>query len=190
MRLLRVLESSAKERGDLRLANDAHFHLQELAARDDGMPRKMADWVLYRNVAGYLVRPLRPLEWLIGIVFFATLLRAYRLSRQSSRSARSGRSGSPSFTVSTLGMSAHSGWTPVRRQTVPVVAPTTSRASRSSQGFGRTLITAFALTVAGRPETSPLRRVELVIYALLVTCVLIAIANTNPTLREMIDTIR
>ena len=190
MRLLRLLESSAKERGDLRLANDAHFHLQELAAEDDGLPRRIADWALYKNVAGYLVRPLRPLEWLVGIVLFATLLRAYRLIGRRSRSARSGRSSSHSFTVSTLAVPAHSGRTLVRRQTVPVVAPTTSGATGAGHGFGRTLITAFALTVAGRPEPSPLRRAELVIYVLLITCVLIAVANTNPTLRDMIDTIR
>jgi hypothetical protein len=79
---------------------------------------------------------------------------------------------------------------PTRKETAPVIARTAAPTTQPAQGFGHTLITALALTVAGRPEPSPLRRAELVIYALLIACILIAVANTNPTLRDMIDTIR
>jgi Pentapeptide repeats (9 copies) len=67
-----LIESSAKTRGDIGLANDAHYRLQMLASRDDSLPQRIADTIFYRGIAGYFVRPLRPvLVLLVLAVAFA-----------------------------------------------------------------------------------------------------------------------
>ena len=65
------LESSAKARGDLDLANDAQYRLQELSAADDMLPQRVADLSLYQYGAGYLRTEIL-LFWLIVIVLAAT----------------------------------------------------------------------------------------------------------------------
>jgi uncharacterized protein YjbI with pentapeptide repeats len=164
--LLRRLESSARSHGNLRLANDAHFRLQQLAAEADWPPQRFADWAIYNNVAGYLVRPFRPLEWLVGIVLLATCIRALRL-RQGSESSKTVRVELP---------------------------PGTTRTDRDVSIFPRryvgTFATAFWLTLSGRRELSPLRAAEILVYGVLIACILVGLANSNPTLRDMIDAIR
>jgi uncharacterized protein YjbI with pentapeptide repeats len=201
--LLRLLESSAKARSDLRLANDAHFRLQALEARNDWLPRRVADYTLYQYVAGYLVRPGYPLFWLIVIVFLATVARTARFMLEASR----GRTSEPDAEIGTPGVpsereeqkgpsDAREGRTrpsPVREeQTGPSADPSRRAPVESSppEGLGQSALTAFWLTVAGRPEPSSLRRAEVMVYLLLIACILVALANTNPTLRDMIDTVR
>jgi uncharacterized protein YjbI with pentapeptide repeats len=60
-KVLSLVESSAKRRDEIALANDAHYKLQELHAQSYGTIRRAADAVFYRGIAGYFVRPLRPL---------------------------------------------------------------------------------------------------------------------------------
>jgi uncharacterized protein YjbI with pentapeptide repeats len=201
--LLRLLESSAKARGELRLANDAHFRLQALEARNDWLPRRVADYALYQHVAGYLVRPGYPLFWLIVVVLLATLLRTGRLMLKGRRRGTS----EPDAEIETPGMPAaneeqrnpsdahevQARASPVHEeQTAPSDHPSRPDPVESSprDGLGQSVLTAFWLTVAGRPEPSSLRRAELMVYVLLIACILVALANTNPTLRDMIDTIR
>jgi uncharacterized protein YjbI with pentapeptide repeats len=193
--LLRLLESSAKARSDLRLANDAHFRLQALEARDDWLPRRVADYTLYRYVAGYLVRPGYPLLWLILIVLFATLVRTGRLLFAASR----GRAAETDAEVEPPGEPSaareEQPGVPAAReeQTGPPAKPSSTNPVAGSPrkgGVGQSVLTAFWLTVTGRPEPSTLRRAELTVYVLLVACIVVALANTNPTLRDMIDTVR
>jgi uncharacterized protein YjbI with pentapeptide repeats len=201
--LLRLLESSAKARGELRLANDAHFRLQALEARNDWLPRRVVDYALYQHVAGYLVRPGYPLFWLIVVVFLATMMRTSRLMLKGRRR----RTSEPDAEVGTPGMPAAneaqknpSDAHEVQTRASPVREEQTARSDHSLRpdpvdssprdGLGQSVLTAFWLTVAGRPEPSSLRRAELMVYVLLIACILVALANTNPTLREMIDTVR
>ena len=147
------------------------------------------DFALYQYVAGYLVRPVFPLGWLVLIVIVAIALRTRHLTRSNPDAQDAGEdveAGAPSSgpsensdPSSAPGESSDPSVVPVRP------APRDPRA-----GLGETLHTAFWLTITGRRQTSPLRRAELLIYAVLVACILIALANTNPTLRDMIDTIR
>ena len=73
---LRVVEATAKANGDLGRANQAHFQMQVLESADDPLPQRIADAVFYRSVAGYFVQPLRPVAWLLGLIFVAAMLRA------------------------------------------------------------------------------------------------------------------
>lgn len=146
---LRRIESTAKEAGNLDLANDARYRLQEVASRDDWPPRRLADIVLYRWVAGYLVRPLRPLIWLLGLILLASLVRTVIVEHRARR---------------------WQDW----------------RIARTSGRFVKQL--AYTVTPKGGGDETPAhRRIELGIYALLLACFLLGLANTNPTLREMVD---
>lgn len=195
--LLRVLESSARARGNLGLANDAHFQLQEIAARDDWLPRRVADYVLYRIVAGYFVRPLWPLFWLIFIVGVATCLRAFRSTRKHPASV-SAQPRARSRAVSTRPGRAHvltvlaAGGTSTLGEGHPETSPADQANARErlSRRFGSVVggfVRALGLTITGREEPSPLRRAEVFVYVFLIACFLLALANTNPTLRSMFD---
>jgi hypothetical protein len=99
-------------------------------------------------VAGYFVRPFRPLYWLLGLVIIAAFLRALRWKAREPG--------------------------PVRRAWLKFVH-------------------ALEYTITRRGEVpeepKPLRRLELTVYAVLLACFLLALANTNPTLRDMVDAI-
>jgi hypothetical protein len=84
-RALTLVETTAKTHGEAAMANDADYALHALDARDDAWPFRVFDLLVYRWVAGYLVRPLRPLVALLLLAAFAAAVRHYR--RRSRRNA-------------------------------------------------------------------------------------------------------
>jgi uncharacterized protein YjbI with pentapeptide repeats len=139
-RVLGLIELSAKNRGDLGLANEAHYRLRESAAR--GRWWTPLDTVFYRGVAGYLVRPWHPLLILIMIGLVAATARIV------SRRARPG-----------------GGWTHAVLDTFALAGP-----RRDDREKPRALV-----------------RAETLVYRVLLVVALIALANSNPTLRQMFD---
>ena len=149
------------------------------------------------------MRPGYPLFWLIVIVFVATVVRTARFMAKAGR----GRTSEPEDEVGTPDVpparEEQKGSSDVREerprpspvreeQTRPSADPWRRDPVESSprEGLGQSTLTAFWLTVAGRPEPSSLRRAEVMVYLLLIACILVALANTNPTLRDMIDTVQ
>jgi len=148
---LERIEATGKSDGNLGLANDARYQLQQLASDNDWQPRRLADFLLYRWVAGYLVRPLRPLLWLLGLILLATVIRTVLVEYRGGR------------------------WQ-------------ASRVARTSGRFIRQL----AYTITPKSDTQdlrPHRRVELTVYIVLLACFLVGLANSNPTLREIVDAV-
>jgi uncharacterized protein YjbI with pentapeptide repeats len=176
--LLHVLEQSAKERGDLGLANDAHYRLQELAARNDGFPRQVADYVIYRWVAGYLVRPWNPLVCLVIIVLVAALLRLFWPSANEIADS----SGHPARESPVRGDQSGA-------KSVQNTAHLHQRLGRQVGSLPGRFVNAVLETIFGRREHSSLRRVEVIVYAFLFACFLVAVGSSNPTLRDMIDAV-
>ena len=75
--ILALIERSAQERGELSVANDARYRHLSLASKEhDELVPRMADAVLYRGVAGYLVRPSHPLAALLVLIAAAGLIRS------------------------------------------------------------------------------------------------------------------
>lgn len=145
--VLKLVESTAKDRGDIARANRAHYRLQVLASVDDPLPQRIADFALYRWVAGYFVRPFRPLVWYGVFIVLGAFLRARRPPQKPRDGPR----------------------------------PPSSLWER----FVHALV--YTVIPGGDDKTPPLRRVELGVHAVLLGCFLLALANTNPTLRQMID---
>jgi Pentapeptide repeats (9 copies) len=162
--ILRMIESSAKERGDLAVANDASFERRKLLSKEYGPIRRAWDVLVYRGLAGYLVRPKHPLIALAALAFLAALIRWPLVLRAQDSESTNTRRASPSATVATLAWHVRSFlseyWRTIRR---------TLRDKQESE-----------------PEPQPLF-VEVVIYRTLFVVALIGLANSNPTLRQMVD---
>lgn len=171
-RLLHTAEETAKTAGDLRLANDIHYRIQEIARGDEVWPQRILDHGFYRGVAGYFVRPLRPLYWLLALVIFAAVVRALRSETpEPERPTRAAGAGAP------VGRGAQ----PTRGSGGPV--------RRAWLNFVHAL--EYTITRRGEvpAEPKPLRRLELTVYAVLLASFLLALANTNASLRDMVDAI-
>ncbi len=82
---LRLVEQSATNSGDVGLANDARYRrLAERHATLTGLPQ-LIDGLLYRDAAGYLVKPTHPAVALLLLVALGGLLRWFPRLRDEGR---------------------------------------------------------------------------------------------------------
>jgi hypothetical protein len=160
-RLLSVLESSAKDSGNLGLANSAHYARQVLRSRHDRWYVHILDFVFYRLSAGYFVRPRNPIAVLAALAAFFAIARTFRDERAEAARA-------------------------ARRQT----RRTGSAVFRLARRFSEELIQTIGAVAPRRAAGRGVPRNEVAAYRVLVACVLICFANSNPTLRQMLDAIR
>lgn len=161
-RVLEAIEESAKARDDLAEANDAHYRLQVMQSKEHGAVVRALDYVFYRGVAGYFVRPLRPLLVLLGLVLVVAVGRELRGGRPSEAQPSSSR---------------------VRR--------VWRHGRERGAGLLAHVLNTFALLGPRRGEGEPTlsERLEAFAYRLLAVCALLGLANSNPTLRQMVDTL-
>jgi uncharacterized protein YjbI with pentapeptide repeats len=162
--VLALIESSAKARGDLGTANDAHFASHVLKSQGYALPWHVLDFVFYRTFAGYLVRPSNPL---VVLLVLAAAMALYRAAR-----AATGEEARP-VTV----------------------------AARTAAGLPRSFVQTILLIVPARwvardgggaasiDRSGTFLQIESFTYRVLFACVLIGLANSNPTLRQMLDAI-
>lgn len=76
--VLELVERTGRESGNLALANRARFALLDLrGGRKEGLDR-LVDRVFFRNMGGYLVRPLNPLLTLFSLILAGGLIRSAR----------------------------------------------------------------------------------------------------------------
>jgi hypothetical protein len=164
--VLDLIESSAKERNDLGLANDAHYERQVIRSRNYTPPLHVLDVVFYRTFAGYFVRPLNPLVTLLVAAALFSFYRALPAYRPAA--------GEPRRALRRLGSRLH-------------------LLFRRDVKAGRHFISGFFDALAaigprrGDAAAGPPWRLEVVGYRLLLTCALIGLANANPTLRQMFN---
>lgn len=77
-RVLELVERTGRESGDLALANRARFRLLDMqGARKEGLDR-VVDRLIFRDVGGYLVRPLNPIIALLSLIMAGGLIRSAR----------------------------------------------------------------------------------------------------------------
>ena len=165
---LSVIESAAKERGDLKLANDARFERRKIIGEQFDPTLRIADYIFYRGIAGYFVRPWHPLVTLVLLAFLVALVRRVRTERLLGR--LQGRQ--------------------LPRQLRPV-----RTGAHAVLGIGRDTLGRLGLILPGSPgsgasntDAGPrLIRVETWAYRLLLVVLGISLANSNPTLRQMLD---
>jgi hypothetical protein len=165
--VLGQIEASAKARSDIATANDAHYARLVLDSRGDSWPVHALDFAFYRVIAGYFVRPLQPLAALLVLAGLATLIRFGR-ARLAPR-------------------------TDAHRRPRSWPARARARALDTAHGLGDGYVQTLSLIGPGWRSTTEERQsrwAEILAYRLLLACVLIGLANSNPTLRQMFDAIR
>jgi uncharacterized protein YjbI with pentapeptide repeats len=178
--VLGMIEESAKQRGDLATANDAHYKLRELRSEGYNAFWAALDYVFYRGIAGYFVRPLRPLLVLAVIATLVALVRTRAPPKASTTESAEEE--------------------PPRPRAPPESGKDQSTRPRLWRRAGRrcgtflgclldTLAIAGPRWRGGGRELELYERLEVVTYRLLVVCALIGLANSNPTLREMLDSL-
>ena len=177
--VLKWIESSAKAKDDLAAANDAHFARQVLRSDDYMAPLRQIDFIFYRTIAGYFVRPFRPLIVLLALASIVTLGRMIQARLASPRVQ-----GSPPAT-------------PHSRRTIAEAGARAGRgigrAVRALGEFATSLLTTLTLIGPARKGSEPERQgrqIEIWTYRILFACALIGFANSNPTMREMFDAVR
>jgi uncharacterized protein YjbI with pentapeptide repeats len=165
--VLRIIEAGAKARGDLRAANDADYELHVLESRHFSRAHRIADLVFYRWIAGYLVRPLRPLIAIAVLAFLVSLTRVAFVrdweAQPASGVARSSASADVALIGRALSRLMHEFFDALSR-----VAP---RRGRNGD-----------VGLATRLETAA--------YRVLIGCAIIGLANSNPTLRQLVDALK
>jgi uncharacterized protein YjbI with pentapeptide repeats len=163
--VLREIEDSAKARGDVGTANDAHYRSRELMSEEYGSFRRGLDLVFYRGVAGYLVRPFRPLLVLLALAAMFAALRMREL-----RKPRRVPSAAPRGVARRL-------WSEGKRRCATFAGCLLDSLARAGPRW------------KGRRNPALYERLEVAAYRSLVVCALIGLANSNPTLRDMLDSL-
>jgi uncharacterized protein YjbI with pentapeptide repeats len=167
--ILRLIERSAKSRGDLGTANDAHYAQEVLTGDAYSWPRRSLDFAFYRLVAGYFVRPLRPLTAFVVLVLLFSIARYIRTEQEAEQNEQTPPQEEPASRR--------------RRLRLRAVGHGLSRLG------GQCLDTiSFVGRLKARPDGAAVgvpSRLEMLTYRALVVCVLIGLANSNSTLRQM-----
>jgi uncharacterized protein YjbI with pentapeptide repeats len=185
--VLDLVERTARERGDLLLANEAKFQLLALQGENLTSGQWIADR-FRRVVLGYLVRPSVPLVNLAGLVLVAAVIRSLRRLRAWACQARQSESA----------------------KGVSTGDPQAGRQARSltiAKGLAGLLGSVWrTLGVAARPGPGPemkvedpssvasyalatMRWAEFLTYKLLEAAFFISLGNANPTARQLIDAV-
>jgi uncharacterized protein YjbI with pentapeptide repeats len=184
--VLSLIESSAKEHGNLALANDAFYARQELKSDRYWLPWRVLDFAFYRWIAGYFVRPLRPLAWLLILALVASVLRDTTFKEERKKRLIEMQARQQSYRR-------------LRRSRKPRPREAGARILWGFRDLGDTVADiskAFRNTLflivpgSSRSEARQGRQGEVFLYGVLLACALVGFANSNPTLRQMFDAIR
>lgn len=177
IKALAVLEETAAGGGDLPLANDARYRLLALSGARQPPGRRVLDAVFYRSMAGYLVRPLHPLLWLVVAIAVASAVRATayrRAERGRSRSRR--RPGGDRWSFRAVARAL-----PAAAEIAAAAVGASLRRAVTRQGHddgaARSRAAGWALGA------------EVFAYRALIAVALITIGNSSATVREVIDAI-
>jgi hypothetical protein len=202
--MLGMIQASAAARGDLSVANNARFELLSLESANLHGFRRWWDRLAYHGVAGYLVRPLYPLRALglalviDGLIRMAWRLRAARRERAPDGAAAAGHE-TPEAAADAPGREKEGSAVMVRSRAGAATLSATKALSALVEGIGEALGAAFRLkpgiTVENREQVraylvAGVKWLEYFAYKILLALVLLTLANSNPTLRDLIDTVR
>jgi uncharacterized protein YjbI with pentapeptide repeats len=179
-----LIGATAKAVGDLGLTNDAHYKYEELRTSQFQWYRKIPAEVVYGGMMGYLVRPLNPIAAFLVLAALAACLRVGLVSRRRRKAAADHRPPA---------------WAPPPDEPPPLSARERVKArlaialitiDRLAHAYLDTL-SSVAPGWAGGPgkDGSTLARVERFSYRFLLACALIALAASDPSLRQLVQAV-
>jgi uncharacterized protein YjbI with pentapeptide repeats len=208
--ILSLIEKTARNTGDLSTANDAKYQLLVLRSGDLAWPWRGFDTIFYRLGGGYFVRPANPLIALAVLVLVASLIRAAHLARSAPpsqpkpRRRRRRRTLSRRFTIGLAqtveppnqNSKADRGHGPVQALVLNVEKATAVVLGEIGESVSRCFSKKPALQIkdSERTEVAAYAVAGLVLLEFLASKALIfafalGLANSNATLRQMLDSI-
>jgi hypothetical protein len=163
--VLQMIEDDAKSRNDLTVANQAHFLHLELSSHHQRGVARLWDVVVYRWVFGYLVRPLYPLLWLVGLVVVVSAWRAVVRPRPG-------------------------GVGPARKRARPAAIERVL--TRFLDEIGQTIgwVVSLKLQASDSGERTLALWSEFLVAKALLAGVVLGVANSNTTLRQLLDAVK
>ncbi|MBW3590885.1 MAG: pentapeptide repeat-containing protein [Actinobacteria bacterium] len=185
-RVLELVERTGRESGDLALANRARFQLMDLQGeRKEGLDRAV-DRLVFRDVGGYLVRPLNPIRALLLLILTGGLIRSARSLGESVRGWRQ------------AGMLRRGSASP-RQLLHRVLLMLEKATARVLAGIAATMKVAVKPKAdhikLGDPErTREYLKVgvlwcEFLVYKLVFAAIVLTLGNSNPTIRQLLDAV-
>jgi uncharacterized protein YjbI with pentapeptide repeats len=180
-----LIGATAKAEGDLGLANDAHYKYEEVRSASFPRWRRWPSQIVYGDMMGYLVRPLNPLVAFLVLAAIAACFRA-GLFRRRSRDASAHQSESSQPPASERQPLFHR----IKARLEIVVLVVVVRLDRLLHAY---LDTVSSVTPgwAGGPgkDGSIVVRLERFSYRFLLTCALVALAASDPSLRQLVQAV-
>jgi hypothetical protein len=177
---LSLLEASAKAKDDLALANDAHYQLQSLKSNDYWGPVHVLDAFFYGLIAGYLVRPDHPLFTLLALALLVSLIRVLLLVPEPSVAHEARRIRLELRLKLRKGLDRFGA-------SIRIGPWLEKRFWPGLKLYGHELLDTLKLIWPRSAATATGRRLEAFAYRVLFVCMLFGFANSNPTLRQMLD---
>jgi uncharacterized protein YjbI with pentapeptide repeats len=178
--ILSTIEKTARDAGDIPLANQARFRLLQIDGSRSPFPRRQLDWVFYEETAGYLVKPLRPLRTLFLLIVLGTVARYI----VDARRARHGTVLVTSANVAAMNNRVRVGHEVtgfLQRFSRAVIASLRPKPNISSP-VGETTVEPYV--IAG------LRLFEYVASKLLIVVFFLSLGNYNATLRDVLGSVK
>lgn len=170
LRVLDLVERTARDDGNADVANDASFRRQALENEERAQPWQFLDLVFRQGMAGYFVRPLHPLFSMLALAAVAWLI---RLPRRSFGTGRPWNKGNRTLGESLVSVFSALG------ASVGVIFSLRPRISIGQED--RNDLRAW-LIASGR-------WLEWFGHKILAACLIVAIGNTSPAAKDIISSI-
>lgn len=184
--VLAEVEEAGRESGDLALANRARFRLLDLEGAEKQGLARVWDRLILRNAGGYLVRPLNPLATLAVLVLAGGLIRSARSLRQGVQSREVPRA-------------EHGGSRGLRTRMHRTLLVSEKAVARLLSGISRAMNVAFRRKPDHIKLADPERARsylgvgvlwgEFLVYKLMLAVFLLALGNSNATVRQLLDAV-
>jgi hypothetical protein len=183
--VLKLVEKSGRESGDLALANRARFQFLDLEGEEKQGLRRWWDRLVFRDISGYLVKPIHPLITLGILVLIGAFIRSARSLRLGLKSWWESRSASPPPPT-------------LRGKLRAALLLGEKGVSRILEGLSRTLNVAVRRKAEIKLENRERVRdysmagllwVEFLVYKLMFAIFLLALGNSNSTVRQLLDAV-
>jgi hypothetical protein len=178
--ILAKIERTARDAGDIPLANSARFRMLQIDGERSSFPRREIDWIFYEQLAGYLVRPLRPLRTLFLLIVVGTAAR-YLVDAYRERNGHVVVAGTDTAVMTRNVRAGHEVTGLLQRFSRAVIASLRAKPNVPSP-VGETTVGPYV--IAG------LRLLEYVTSKLLIVVFFLSLANYNATLREVLGSVR
>lgn len=184
--VLKLVERSGRESGDLALANRARFEFLDLEGGEkEGFVARVVDRVFFRDIAGYLVRPSHPLLTLLSLVVIAGVIRSFGHLREATRGWAAG--------------TASPGTGRFKRRLRRAVEAVAAPIERILDGISTTVHVALNRKAdhIERKESEKIRDhamlwmlwIEFLVYKGLIAVFLLALGNSNSTVRQLFEAV-